>query len=354
MCENKNKEAQIASEIPTDEVTTITVNDNTPNTTATATQKTSGKTGRNYGLPRGGHPQYHRNDAQRRNKQNRNRSRSNNNEFGWSKKYGNYDAIQREWANNGTSRLMGVTQSGRAYTMNLFADGTALVAIEGGGEIENRDYLELAERVWNDGAPSGRRLLKTACPISNALTNVQTNAYPYSNPVFVDDGSMFLYISDNDNPDELQSVVSYAVRNGSGYMNKGAVDTSDGNILADSDVVASGTEGNVFAAWIKQMESPEKEMHDKTTYDDLGMMMNATEIYAGVYTGSDWTTERLTTNNVADTSSMRSSTRIWSIAKIFQSAASVPASASRGTRSWPGSRSTATSRPSSLHKGVRA
>ncbi|MGX8719474.1 MAG: S-layer homology domain-containing protein [Eubacteriales bacterium] len=220
--------------------------------------------------------------------------------FNWSKKWNKYDEIQARWARDGFGELTGLTMSGRAYSMRLLANGTALVTIESGGEIEDRDYLELAERAWTSGAPTGRRLMKAA-PMTSALTNVQTNAYPYSNPVFADDGSMFLYISDNNNADEVQSVVSYAVKSGSGYENKGAIDANDA-VLADSDVVASGTGSNLFAAWVKQNESPDKEKGDKATYDDLGIMMNATELYAGAYNGTAWTTERLTTNSVADMS----------------------------------------------------
>ena len=222
--------------------------------------------------------------------------------FNWAKTWNDYNEIQARWAKDGNAELFGVTRSGRAYSMRLLANGKALVTIEGGGEIEDRDYLDLAERKWNDGTTSGRRLMKAAGPLTNVqLNDVQTNAYPYSNPVLVDDGSMFLYISDNNNADEVQSVVSYAVKSGSGYTNKGALDEND-TVLADSDVVASGNGNAIFAAWVKQNESPEKEMHDATTYDDLGMMMNATEIYAGTYNGSKWTTTRLTTNNVADMS----------------------------------------------------
>ena len=225
--------------------------------------------------------------------------------FNWSKKWNKYDNIQERWAKDGDAELFGFTQSGRAYSMRLLSNGKALVTIEGGGEIENRDYLELADRTWNDGVPSGRRLLKAAAPITNALTNVQTNAYPYSNPVLVDDGSMFLYISDNDNTDEVQSVVSYSRWNGKGYDKPKALYDTENAVLADSDVVASGTSGEnskIFAAWVKQQESPDKEMNDKATNDDLGIMMNATEIYAGTYNGTAWTIERLTTNNMADMS----------------------------------------------------
>ena len=67
MCENKNQEAKVASEIPTDEVTTVTVNDDN----ATATSSSSRKAGRNYGQPRGGHPAPHKHKAQHQNEKNR-------------------------------------------------------------------------------------------------------------------------------------------------------------------------------------------------------------------------------------------------------------------------------------------
>ncbi len=220
--------------------------------------------------------------------------------FNWTKKWNQYDAIQRQWAESGAAEIFGLTRSGRAYSMKLLSNGTALVAIESGGELEDRDYLDLGERAWNSGIAAQRGLRKGGN--SNALTDVQTNAYPYSNPVFVDDGSMFLYISDNNNADELQTVVNFSVSNGIGYDEGTPIyDVTDENaILADSDVVASGTGGNIFAAWVKQMDSPEKEMNDQITNDDLGLMMNATEIYVGTYNGTAWTTTRLTDNNVAD------------------------------------------------------
>ena len=221
--------------------------------------------------------------------------------------YNQYVKIQQQWEQFGYADLLGETENGRSYAMRLYPNGTAMMEIDGDGEIENRDYLEMADRIWNDGT-SSEKGLKKAAPMVNAmneavsdvLNDVQTNAYPNSDPVLTDDGALFLYISDNDNAEAPESVVSYAVKNGNSYTNMGAVDTSEDNILADSSVVASGTGSSAFAAWVKQVESPEKEMHDTATTDDLGMMMNATEVYAGAYNGSAWTVERLTTNMVAD------------------------------------------------------
>jgi len=221
--------------------------------------------------------------------------------FNWTKKWGQYDVIKNYWTDQGYGQLFGKTRSGRSYQMLLFADGSAMVAIDGGPEMESRDYLELEERVWSSGANSGMALRKG--PMTNALTNVLTNAYPYSHPAFTDDGEMFLYVSDNDNANAVESVVSYAVKNGDGYENQERVDTSSNNVLADLDVVASGTKTNAFAAWVKQVESPKRADTDaEISNDELGMMFNATEIYTSYYNGTKWTTTRLTDNYVADMS----------------------------------------------------
>ena len=55
------------------------------------------------------------------------------------------------------------------------------------------------------------------------------------NVVLSDDGSILLYISDNDNPDAPEKVVCYAVKSGNSYTDMGRVDTAEDNILADTD-----------------------------------------------------------------------------------------------------------------------
>ena len=247
--------------------------------------------------------------------------------FNWTKKWGKYNSIQEQWEKTGYAELLGTTRSGRAFAMYVFPDETALVAIDGGGELESREYLELYDRAWNGGANNTRN--------AAAMTDVQTNAYPDSNPVFSNDGNMLFYISDNDNAKTPESVVNYAAKNGSVYQQSGRIDTSEDNILADMDVVASGTVGgerdgksSVFAAWVKQTEPTKKKMGAKATYDDLGIMTNSTEIYVGMYApkwevlryeteiigvtpvtypaeygyNRKWTVERLTDNTVADMS----------------------------------------------------
>lgn len=218
--------------------------------------------------------------------------------FKWSKTWGDYDKIIETWKDQGYADLSGSTVGGKAFNMRLMSNGTAIVSVDGGNEIENRDYLVSNVRNWN--AP---KMLSAMREIpSDGMTELQSNAYPYSNPVLNNDGSIMLYISDNNNAEKPESVVCYAVKSENGYTDMGRVDTSEDNVLADSDAVVSGSGNNVFAAWVKQLDSPEKEMHDKATFDDLGMMINATEIYVGSYNGTSWTTERLTDNTVGDMS----------------------------------------------------
>ena len=218
--------------------------------------------------------------------------------FNWTKKWNKYDQILNNWNDQGYGQLFGLTRSGRAYTMLLMPDGNAIVAIDGEAELETRDYLELEERAWNNGVNNNTRLLRAASPISS----VQENAYPYSHPVFTDDGEMFLYISDNNNAKKVESVASYALSNGTGFDDKGRIDTSEDNVLSDLDVVASGSKNNAFAAWVKQVETVDPIWNTPTSNDDLGMMFNATEIYGSYYNGTEWTTTRLTDNTVADMS----------------------------------------------------
>ena len=222
--------------------------------------------------------------------------------FNWTKKWNSYDAIGDYWENNASATLMGVTQSGRPYSLQLFKDGTALVTIDDGGRIEDRDYLSYEERSWNNGAPAQRRLMFRALKSTPGLTSVLGNSYPYAEPTFIDDGSMFLYIDDNKNDKKPETVISYAVYNGSGYDNIGRLDNSEDNILADSSISASGTAKNAFAAWVKMMEEPKKEMKQEAGGGDLGMMINSTEIYAGVYKGEGWNVQRITENFVGDMS----------------------------------------------------
>ena len=184
--------------------------------------------------------------------------------FNWSRKWNDYDKIKETWENEGYAELTGLTTSGRPYTMKLLSNGTAMITIDGENEIENRDYLKSEPMMLKSQTLEFTRT-------EDGMMLLKDNAYPYSNPVLTDDGSMFLYISDNNNPDKPESVVCYAVKDGEGYNEIGRVDDSEDNtILADSDVVASGTGSNAFAAWVKQLDSPEKEMHDKATYDDRG------------------------------------------------------------------------------------
>ena len=124
------------------------------------------------------------------------------------------------------------------------------------------------------------------------------------------------------------------------------MDTSEDNVLADLDVVASGTKTNAFAAWVKQVETPQMEKRASVTNDDIGMMFNATEVYAASYNGTAWTTERLTENYVADMSpTMASSGSKAIVAWRSMNAATISITASITARSGPPPRWPTTATP---------
>ncbi len=217
--------------------------------------------------------------------------------FGWKKYLGKYQDIRTAWEEQGFADITGETLSGRPYTMRLNKDGTGSITVTSEGEIENRDYLAGGGRFWNTGMTRGELLAGAG---NETLTDVETNTYPHANPVLTDDGGLLLYISDNDNADEPESVASFAVWNGSGYTKKEAIKKETDRRTVDSAIAASGTKENAFAAWIRQLDIPEKEMHDSVTLDDLGMLLNSAEIYVGHYNDEEWKVERLTENFVAD------------------------------------------------------
>ncbi|HIV30944.1 MAG TPA: hypothetical protein IAB20_08565, partial [Candidatus Pullichristensenella excrementipullorum] len=73
------------------------------------------------------------------------------------------------------------------------------------------------------------------------------------------------------------------------------------NGYGDSDVDIAGSVTFAAAAWVRMSERlPEKDEGDEVTVEEQNLLMNGTEIVASVYTGSGWTSQRLTTNATPD------------------------------------------------------
>ena len=162
----------------------------------------------------------------------------------------------------------------------------------------------------------------------NGLENLESNTYPYANPVVTDDGQLMVYLHDNSSVNVEETVVKYAARSGSSYSKGGEIpapgdsgDTSEEG-YGDSQLSLAGTGSMAVAAWTRQMTSIQKDpimtapetgkpvygtdqsgnwLYSPTlTADEQMMMLNGAEVYASVYANGRWTTTRLTENSTAD------------------------------------------------------
>ncbi len=156
--------------------------------------------------------------------------------------------------------------------------------------FEDRSYLT-NERNWNS---------YMAKRSSASGTNIiQTNAYPYSNPVLSTDGEMMVYISDMDSYDLNETSLCFSVKSGEVFPEGTKVDDSD---YADTDAVIDGTADSAAVAWTRIITDMELNEGSEATAENIQNMISGTEIMAGIYDGSKFITTRLTDNSMADMS----------------------------------------------------
>lgn len=156
--------------------------------------------------------------------------------------------------------------------------------------FEDRSYLA-NERNWN--SYMARRLS------TNGTNIIQTNSYPYSNPVLSTDGEMMVYISDMGSYDLNETSVCFSVKSGGIFPVGTAIDDSD---YADTDAVIDGTTDSAAVAWTRVITDMELSEGNEATAEDIQNMISGTEIMAGIYDGSKFVTTRLTDNSTADMS----------------------------------------------------
>lgn len=188
-----------------------------------------------------------------------------------------------------------------ASTMSLAID-TYIAAHPGMAEVsdvprlEERDYLSRFDRVWNSGF--GIQLFSLDAT-NGAPKDLQTNAYPYADPQLAEDGSLFVYLSDADSENVEDTVASYAVRWGNGYVNSGAIPTTEKG-YGDSSLHFAGDSEFGAAVWVRQTSGLNKDAGDELTNAEQALMANSTEIMVGRVADGEWITERLTYNSTPD------------------------------------------------------
>lgn len=235
---------------------------------------------------------------------------------------GEWKTIQTNWNLNSAANRAAVSGMMRNGSLEVYsAGGQQMLALNLAPTLEDRSYLENGGRVWGQGFslfsldPDGEQGLK----------NLESNTYPYANPVVTDDGQLVVYLHDNSSVNVEDTVVKYATKSGTSYSQGGAIpapsnSSDEGNGYGDSQLSIGGTGTMAVAAWTRQMTSIEKvplwvdeqgrpvygQIGDQLIYsptltaDEQMMMLNGTEIYASVYANGQWTTTRLTENSTSD------------------------------------------------------
>jgi len=202
-----------------------------------------------------------------------------------------YRSRLEEWKSQQTSALLA---SSGMYQASILSAVSGLKKVKETTSYESRDYLKRYEREWTVSS------LMSMLKASSEIKNIQTNAYPYANPVVTRDGAIMGYMSDSDVENLNETRASWAIMQGSEYVNQGALPEVSGDSRANSRMALDGTSEFAVAAWEHQRLCIDSE--STPTAEDVAAMINSTDIVASVYNGIDWTTVRLTDNLVSDVS----------------------------------------------------
>ena len=211
--------------------------------------------------------------------------------------FGQWDTINTYW-NNATAGLS-------LQSAQLMAARNGLQVASASATLQSLDYLETYARTW--GQPQARLAL-FSLDADNGLDNLQSNANPNSYPEISDDGQVLVYVNDgydsttNSTPSIYDSRAHFSKLSGGSYSDSAAIaDPAGFTGYGDSDVDIAGSGSFAAAAWVRMSERlPEKDEGDDVTVEEQNLLMNGTEIVASVYAGTDWTSQRLTTNATPD------------------------------------------------------
>ncbi len=162
--------------------------------------------------------------------------------------------------------------------------------------LEDRQYLSDYDRSWKT---ERKNIRSFAISTDNmAPQELQTNAYPYSNPLIADDGQMFVYLSDNNSTDVYNTRASYALLQGGHYVDKGTIFEEES--FGDTQMSFDSNNGVAITAWTRLVSKLDKMPGDEMNSSDISLMLNNTEAYASIYKDGVWMTHRLSNNSTPD------------------------------------------------------
>ena len=211
--------------------------------------------------------------------------------FGATKTFNNWKTIDDYW-NSATSGLS-------LASLRMAAAQSGMQVASASATLQSRDYLEQYARTW--GQPQ-RRMMLFSLNSTNGLQNIQSNANPTSYPQLSDDGKVLAYINDGNIGNIYASRAHFSTLNGGGYsVSSQIADPTGFPGYGDTSVSLSGTDSFAAAAWVRMgTDLPGKNAGDPVTLEEQNLLMNSTEIVASVYSGSAWTSTRLTNDGTPD------------------------------------------------------
>ncbi|WP_411676444.1 Ig-like domain-containing protein [Caproicibacter sp.] len=182
-----------------------------------------------------------------------------------------------------------VSASAPSGMRGLLKSSSGLETVSHSVSLESRDYLGNYVRNWGGG-----NLLRAS--VSNAPSKIQTNAYPYANPVTTRDGALLGYLTDGGSTDVNKTRASWALKSGSSYTDQGVL-RDDDTAGPDSSLTLDGNASFAVAAWTRQQTKVSEKPGETLSQSDVSSMTNSTKVMASVYNGSDWSTAALTDSN---------------------------------------------------------
>ncbi|MDR0851234.1 MAG: Ig-like domain-containing protein [Clostridiales Family XIII bacterium] len=178
--------------------------------------------------------------------------------------------------------------------------------------ILSRDYLTENSRTWYDSSIISSRFSDIIAPLSidttaDIPTNLQqSNAYPYTNAQYSDDGELMVYISDGGSTSLSDMKIMASNKGGAYTYPAGSEIAGSGNShFGLSGLQLAGEGGYAAATWVRQSDSTvTKGAGEEITKDEQAMLMHGYEIMASIYDGTNWTTTALTDNGMPDIAPM--------------------------------------------------
>lgn len=217
------------------------------------------------------------------------------------KKYQDWDKLHKTWEDinkKESEKRKGEEEYGLTVSPLRYLSAPILYPVMSEVVIEKRDYLSKFERSWNEPVET-RGLLRSFGLSTDEVKLLETNSYPYSNPVLTKDGQIMLYVSDGDSTDIEDTEVRWTKMTGGSYPNGEAVETSPGG-YGDSQLKLAGDQSFASAVWVRQSKKIDKDAGDPVTSADIALISNSTEIMAAIYNGTGWTATQLTNNAAPD------------------------------------------------------